>query len=239
MRLRFVLAVTVLLAFAAPSLHSQVLEGDYLRKRTTPSRAFFGIGLMAAQPLGEFDRQIDVGGGVGVHLLFKPARRIPFALRADLGYIIYGQETRRFRPFPRIQVELDTDHSIFFAGIGPQFMVPSGLLRPYLTGSAGLSYFATKSSLEGVDADGEDLLSTTNFDDVTFAYTGAAGLYIPVKKGLRPVSIDMGLRYHGNGTAEYLREGSITDNPDNTVSFTPIRSETNLITYQIGITVGF
>lgn len=238
MRSRFVLAVTSLLA-TAPSLHSQVLEGDFMRKRTTPSRSFFGIGLMVAQPLGEFDRQIDVGGGVGAHLLFKPGRRIPVALRADLGYIIYGQETRRFRPFPRIEVELDTDHSIFFAGIGPQIMVPSGMLRPYVTGSVGLSYFATKSSLEGRDREGEDLLSTTNFDDVTFAYTGAAGLYIPVRKGLQPVSIDLGARYHGNGRAEYLREGSITDNPDNTISFTPIRSKANLITYQVGITVGF
>jgi len=194
---------------------------------------------MVAQPLGELNEQIDVGGGVGAHFLFQPARRIPFAFRADLGYIVYGHETRRFRPFPRIEADLDTDHGIFFAGIGPQFMIPSGVLRPYITGSVGLSYFATKSSIEGRNAEGEDLLNTTNFDDVTFAYTGAAGLYIPVRKGLRPISIDLGARYHGNGRAEYLREGSITDNPDNSVSFTPIRSQANLITYQIGLTVGF
>jgi len=239
MRPKLVLAAIAVLALAAPSLQSQILDGDFLRKRTTPSRAFFGIGLLVAQPLGALDEQIDVGGGVGAHFLFQPARRIPFALRADLGYILYGQESRRFRPFPRIEAELDTDHGIFFAGIGPQFMIPSGLLRPYVTGSVGLSYFATKSSIEGRNSEGEDLLSTTNHDDVTFAYTGAAGLYIPVKKGLRPISIDLGARYHGNGTAEYLREGSITDNPDNTFSFTPIKSQANLITYQLGITVGF
>lgn len=238
MILKSVFALFVLSSACAPILHSQVLEGDYLRKRTTPSKTFFGLGFVVAQPIGEFDRQIDVGGGIEAHVIHQLGRRSPVALRAGLGYIVYGHESRRFQPFPRIEARLNTDNSIFFAGVGPQLMVPSGRFRPYLAGSVGLSYFSTNSSVQGRNAESENLFNTTNFDDATFAYTGTGGLYIPVKKGLRPISIDLGVRYHGNGNAEYLREGSITDNGDNTISFTPIKSQANLVTYHIGVAIG-
>ena len=87
-------------------------------------------------------------------------------------------------------------------------------------------------------ADASPFAHTTNFDDFTFAWTGAAGAYIPVRRGKLPISIDLGARYHYNGRAEYLREGSIRDNPDGSISFLPIKSETNLWVYHLGIAFG-
>jgi hypothetical protein len=51
-------------------------------------------------------------------------------------------------------------------------------------------------------------------------------------------SSDLGVRYHGNGEVEYLKEGDIQDNPDGTITITPTRSEANLLTFQIGVQIG-
>ena len=117
-------------------------------------------------------------------------------------------------------------------------MLPSGAVRPYLNGTVGLSYFFTRSSVEG-SADLEPFASSTNFDDATFAWAAGGGLYIPLRRGRKnPLSLDIGAQYHANGEARYLREGSIQEDGTGEIFFDPIRSQTNLITYRLGITVG-
>jgi hypothetical protein len=241
---RSVLLCALITAAAAPALSAQILDpgSGYLSRRSTPSRTYFGLGLLVAQPVGELDRNIDIGGGLGGHLIHQLDRGGAVAVRLDAGFLIYGSETKRFAPFPqtpRIEAEVETNNTIFFAGVGPQLMVPSGKLRPYVTGAVGFSVFATTSSVSGIDDTSEDLFDTRNHDAGTFAWSGAAGLYIPVRRGNRPISIDLGARYHGNGEAEYLREGiGITDNPDGTYSINRTRSQANLIVYQLGVSFG-
>ena len=38
--------------------------------------------------------------------------------------------------------------------------------------------------------------------------------------------------------AEYLREGDIRDNQDGSITLFPVRSDTDLLTFHIGLTVG-
>ena len=59
-----------------------------------------------------------------------------------------------------------------------------------------------------------------------------------LRGGARPISIDLSARYHGNGEAKYLRKGDIIDHPDGSISFTPNHSETNLWTFQLGVSMG-
>ena len=73
---------------------------------------------------------------------------------------------------------------------------------------------------------------------MTLAYGGGAGLYIPVRRGHSPISIDAGLAYRRNGRADYLLEGGIEDNPDGSITLDPIRSDTDLLTFHIGVSVG-
>ncbi len=159
-------------------------------------------------------------------------------LRIEGGYLRYGHERKRACLIScRITVDVNTDNNIMVFGIGPQLMVPVGFLRPYVTGTAGLSYFFTQSSLEGSN-DSSPFAETKNFDDVVFAWTGGGGLQIPVREGLKPILIDLGVRYHKNGEASYLREGSITDNPDGSTTITPIRSQTNFLSIHLGVMFG-
>jgi hypothetical protein len=225
------------IALAPAPLHAQHFDFDEPRR---PSRAFVGIHLMATQPLGEFDDYIDWGGGIGGEFLYALDRHGALGLRVNMGLMIYGHETKRVPLSPslgRISVDVSTSNNIFVFGVGPQVMLPSGMVRPYLNGTAGLSYFFTRSSVEG-SADFEPFASSTNFDDATFAWSAGGGLYIPLRRRKNPVSLDIGAHYHANGEARYLREGSIREDGTGEIFFDPIRSQTNLVTYRLGITVG-
>lgn len=239
MRIPKAIAFAAVLMLARGAAAQSLDVGSQEQRRTVPSRWFGSISVLAAQPLGEFDDYIDVGGGVSGGVMYQLTPNGPLALRADFGYVLYGSERKRINPFPRLEGDIETNNSIFYAGIGPQVMVPDGRFRPYLGGTVGLSYFFTQSRLDGVTSGTDAILETTNFDDLTFAMTGAGGVYIPLRRGLKPVSLDIGARYHANGRARYLREGSIQDNPDNSITVNPIESETNLLTWHLGVTIGF
>jgi hypothetical protein len=205
-----------------------------------PSRAFIGLNVMAAQPLGEFDKYIDWGGGFGGEFLYALDRDGALGLRINMGLMIYGYETKEVPLSPsagRVRVDINTSNNIFVMSIGPQIMMPSGAVRPYLNATAGWSYFFTHSSVEG-GVDFEPYASSTNFDDGTFSWSAGGGLYIPVRRGRKPISLDVGAQYHANGEVRYLREGSIQDDGIGGVNFDPIRSHTNLITYRLGVTFG-
>jgi hypothetical protein len=205
------------------------------------TRGYVGGRLEFAQPQGEFGERVDQGIGGNVHYIHALDRQGILAVRLDADAITYGHERQRVILSPtvggRILADLVTTNNIAFLGFGPQLGVPNGTLRPYAHGFAGVSYLFTTSSLEG-SASGEPFASTTNFDDLTFAYGGGAGLYVPLRRGVAPISLDLGATYRNAGRAEYLREGDIIDNPDGTVTLRPVRSDTDVLTFHVGVTVG-
>ena len=204
-------------------------------------RSYLGGELTFAQPQGQFSSYVSEGWGGGIHYLLRLDPGGWLGLRADASLVNYGHERQRVLLSPtiggRVTVDLTTNNNIAFVGAGPQVGLPTGVIRPYANGFAGVSYIFTESSVGG-SSSGESFASTTNFDDASFAYGGGAGLYIPVSRRRNPVSVDLGVTYRHNGTAEYLRHGDITDNPDGSITLHPVRSETNLLTFHLGVSVG-
>ena len=213
---------------------------DYEYESRLP-RSYLGGELTAASPQGEFRDYVDSGWGAGMHYLLRADRDGWLALRVDASLLNYGHERQRVLLSPtiggRVSVDLTTDNNIAFIGAGPQIGVPTGAVRPYVNGFAGVSYIFTQSAVRGTSS-GEDFASTTNFDDASFAYGGGGGLYIPIGRRRNPVSLDLGVTYRHNGAAEYLREGDIVDNPDGSITLYPVISQTNLLTFHVGVSVG-
>lgn len=195
-----------------------------------------GGALVLAKPTGEFADYVDMGYGFAGHAVFNPNADGPFGLRADGIFIIYGSETNRYQLLPLIEVDVTTTNQIAAFQFGPQLTLGKGSVQGYGYGQLGFSYFATTSSVEGT-SDATPFANTTNFDDLTFATSAGGGLRFRLASGWTPVSLDLGVRYMRNGRARYLREGSI-EITDDEVIITPVESETNLILYQIGVTVG-
>lgn len=233
------LAVVMVLALAAPA-EAQRRRDDW-DGRVAPPKAYVGLGIIGADPMGDFGELVDDGWGLELDGRFPMGGDGVLALRLDGGFIVYGHE-RRSLCFPppigcRIGADLNTTNTIAFAGIGPEVTVP-GRVSPYLNGSVGFSYFVTESSLSGLD-DNEDLFNTRNYSDFVTAARVGGGLRFQVgntSKG--PVQIDLGVTYHRNGVAEYLRKGDIIDYPDGSIEILPNRTEANLMVFRVGVAFG-
>lgn len=202
---------------------------------------FGGVQAVYGRPVGEFREYVRHGAGLNATLFWTPRRDGPLAVRADGGFLVYGSERKRVcfsgTVGCRVELDLTTTNSIAYLNAGPQLMVPTGAVRPYVNGAIGFSYFATTSQVEGTRSD-EPFASTTNFSDLAFTWLGGGGMLIRLAGGRTPVFLDLGARYNANGQVEYLKRGDIQDNPDGTITFTPTRSEANLVTIHLGVSVG-
>jgi hypothetical protein len=203
---------------------------------TRPARASLGGGAFVAQPVGEFENYVNNGFGGGGHLILRVDPQGFFALRADLGYLVYGHETKRVSlpTAGRVELDVTTSNNILTYSVGPQLMVPTGPIRPYVNVMAGGSYFFTESSVGGSD-NSNTFASTRNFGDNVPSYGYGGGVFIPLAVRNAHVGLDVGARFIRNGHTRYLREGGITDLPDGGYAVSPIESETNLIVYHIGV----
>lgn len=212
-----------------------------------PPRMEVGARVEYAQPVSQFSQNVRRGFGGGGHFILGLDRARILGLRVDADFINYGNESQYFAlssVFRRIDVEQKTSNNIFLATVGPQISVPAGPIRPYVNGGIGLAYFYTQTSLKGSDpntGDQVDLAQTTNYSDNSLAYTGAAGVYIPLPVIAQFASLDIGARYNGIGRTRYLTKGDITNDPNdpNGILITPHESDARFVTYHIGVAVKF
>lgn len=201
------------------------------------SKGLIGFNGSLARPTGEFQQFVDWGGGLGMYGVMNFDRRNQIGLRFGGSFVVYGHESYPAQIVPhvgRIWVDVETENFIVDFGVGPQFTFGRGPIRPYVYGTAGFSYFATVSSLDGMDG-GPDFAHTTNFDDITYALTGGGGLLMSISSR---VSIDMSAQWTFNGEVDYLTRGDIEDNWDGSITVYPIRSEANLMTFRFGLAIG-
>jgi hypothetical protein len=104
-----------------------------------------------------------------------------------------------------------------------------------VNGTVGVAYFFTGSSLRG-DRDGNRFANTTNYDDTALSYGAGAGTYLVLGGGRLPVALDLGVRYQRTPAVSYLSKGGITDYPDGSITVSPNRGPTELLTFQLGVT---
>lgn len=225
-------SILVLGLALAPMTHAEA-------QRSRGPGGSFGLGFVAADPVGELGQLVDQGFG------FELSGGVPMAagghlrMRMDLGVIVYGIERFHYCSFGcRVGTELTTTNSIVYGGIGPEIVLARGDVQPYVHALAGLSGFVTSSNLDDHDGYGS-YGNTTNYSDVVFALRYGGGLRMRVGGGRRPVFVDVGVERHDNGIANYLTRGDIVDHDDGTVTMYPNRSDADLMTFTLGISFGF
>lgn len=212
------------------------------RRESVNPRFALDLHLLGADAVGEFEQFVDGGFGGQVGMRFGLDRRAVVGLRVDGGFMLYGHE-RETLCFPapigcRIGTDLTTTNTVAYGGVGPEIAIP-GTVSPYAFATYGLSWFSTQSSLSGVDDWDEDLFDTRHYGDVVGAARFGGGLRFRVGgHDGGPVAIDLGVDFHRNGVAEYLREGDILDHPDGSITLFPNRTEANYTTFRLGVQIG-
>ncbi|MCE9603084.1 MAG: hypothetical protein K8S21_12845 [Gemmatimonadetes bacterium] len=197
------------------------------------------VSLNIGVPQGAFAENVSIAGGFGGGVIWKVGG--PFALRADLGVMIYGSERRRVPlgggALGLISVDVTTTNSIFGGSIGGQLGVPGPTVMPYVGGMIGFSAFTTTSSVEGSNSSNQPFASSTNSSDFTFAKSAIAGLYIPVGR-TGTVHLDLGVRHTWNGErVRYLTRGDITEDINGDIILSPRESRADILTIVLGVTM--
>ena len=216
--------------------------GSAQAQRRSPRPAgYVSLSFVAADAVGELQGFIDQAYGAQLEGAFPVDPSGTVRLRVDGGFLIYGHERLRYcysLPFGcRLEADLNTTNTVFFAGVGPELALGAGPIEPYVNASMGFAYFVTTSSLAD-DYGYDDYGTTTNFDDVNLAWRAGGGVRVRVKGGRAPVSLDFGVERHENGVADFLTEGDIVDHPDGSITLYPNRSDADFLTFRFGVSFG-
>jgi hypothetical protein len=199
-----------------------------------------GINGAFMQPTGEFEQFVPSGGGFGVNFVSALDPYGILGIRLDGGVLWYGHEHYDVWLGPRLPYDyltMNTDNFIVNLGVGPQITLGHGVMRPYGFGLAGISYFATATTLD--DDWGETYESDTNFEDTQFALSAGGGLLIEIGGRRSPLLLDLGAVWTHNGETTYLREGSIVTDPYGYTVIRPIRSEADHWVFRLGVAFEF
>ena len=211
------------------------------------------VNLMGAFPQGEFKDKIDNGFGITGGYTYGFGNVSPIRLRVggDVGYIVYGRETRT-EPFSwfiqDVVVDVETMNNIVQYGLVAKLSSEEGAIRPYIQGRAGFSYFFTETTIKNQDDDdGDDeIASSKNHSDTTTYASAGAGFLIPIwmqtdaSKSKMTVSIDLRFQYVWGNTAQYLKKGSIHRDADTgKVAYDIQESKTDMSSVHVGVAIGF
>ena len=210
-----------------------------------------GVNFLVGAPKGDFKDNVENAGfGIGGHIGYRFGQS-PFMAGLDLGYMIYGSETRT-EPFsttiPDVFVRVETTNNIFLGHFLLRMQAPYGKIRPYIDGVLGMHYLFTQTAIKDENrTDDETIASTTNQDDVAFSYGTGGGLMVQVhrakkketgKDGLQEVLVNFRIRYLFGSESEYLKEGSIR-RENGAVIYDLITSRTDMLTFQLSVIFGF
>ncbi len=210
-----------------------------------------GLGFIVGSPQGELRNNIDGNGyGLGIEGFVGPDRS-PFSVGLNFGFMNYGHDERTealSTTIPDLKVRVRNDNNIVHGNLVLRFQpVRTGWLRPYADGLVGFKYLYTSTSIENENSwGGEEIASSTNFDDGALSYGVGGGLLFRVHTfdnfaetdRRADLFVDFKVRYLHGGDAEYLRKGSIRTS-EGRVEYDVRKSETDMLVFHLGVSFGF
>lgn len=202
-----------------------------------------GINLTLALPQGEFGEQVDnLGYGLsGEIMFFSPKLRAPFGFGLNVGYYVYGSESRREPMYniPEVFLQVDRTNNLVNFHVVFEIGLPTGRIRPYVQGLFGGQYLFTSTSVKN-ESSYEEFASSTNYDDWAWSYGAGGGISIflagdPVTE-IGAIYLDLKGRYLFGSKAEYLKEGSV-EVIGQQVTYHPSKSKIDMLTLHAGVRV--
>ncbi|MCS3669233.1 hypothetical protein GGP77_003489 [Salinibacter ruber] len=184
-------------------------------------------GIIGGVPVGGLRQNVGTGGGIRLSLAGWMDQR-PVLLGLDVGFFGYGHVEEEV-PFsstvgPRVPVEVSTSNNVLETHLTARLQSRTGRFRPYAEALAGFKYLFTRTRVDEDDFGGnlgDEVASSTNFDD--FALSGGVGAGIDIQvyrqdnpaKEVRRIDLHLGVQYLLGQEAEYLTEGALSDQNGN------------------------
>lgn len=194
-------------------------------------------------PQGEFGKQVDnIGFGLSGEFMFlSPKPRSPFGVGINLGYYVYGNESRSepMWNIPEVSLKVDRTNNLANFHMIFELGLPSGRIRPYIQGLFGGQYLFTETSVKN-ESNEEEFASSTNYDDWAWSYGAGGGISIllagdPITE-IGAIYLDFKGRYLFGSRAEYLKEGAV-EVIGQQVIYHPSKSKTDMLTVHVGVRI--
>ncbi len=239
-----------LMKCAVVSVTAAVLCGS-LVSVTSAGEFHGGLGFSIGSPQGEFRDNVGRNGfGGTIEGFYRPSIS-PVAFGLSLSFLNYGSDSRvepLSTTIPDLKVQVDNDNNIVSGDVVLRYRQPGSFIRPYIDALLGFRYLYTSTSIQEDTkwGGGEEIASSTNFDDMTFEYGAGAGVMVQLyrfenfdKKGSgADLMIDLRCRYIDGGEAEYLKKGSIR-REDGKTSYDVMKSRTDMLLFTLGLVLSF
>lgn len=207
-----------------------------------------GLNLTLAFPDGEFKEQLKrTGIGISMEgLILGPSAYSPFGIGASFSFLNYGNETRRApwsNTIPDVTVDVERTNNILHMHLLFRIAPQMEVVKPYVDLLFGGSYLFTDTKVIS-SKKGEEVTSSTNFDDWAWNYGFGGGIMFKVyenpNENMGKIFVDLKVRMLKGSTAEYLKEGDVIVNTSNgTVTYRTSRSKTDMITANLGVVAYF
>jgi len=208
-----------------------------------------GINFLVLSPEEQFNDNVkNMGYGGSLQALYT-FPETPFSVGLNIGGANYGSETRSEILVWPVSVDVTTSNNMFFMHLMGRVEKDFGIIKPYAEFLFGFNNLTTESKIEDqedFDEDKDDIASNTHLDDTALSYGLGGGLKIKIWEfedteevfmENSKLYLDFKVRYMFGGEAEYLKEGGITKGANNEVILNPSFSETDFISYHIGVSI--
>jgi opacity protein-like surface antigen len=229
---------TRVMALLAVFLLSTGLIATKATGQSSEVRSIFGVDFSVSRPTGEFRQHVGTGYGFDSHLVLGG----PIAVRTDLGIVQYGSQSSLLcyshsRHCDAL-VNVSTHNTVSNLALGPQITANIAGIWPYAHAGIGVSHFATATRVTGAYSD-KVLNEVWNQGSFVLSWTSGAGVMIPLMENWdSALVLNLGVRYHRNGEAEYMRAEDLRQRADGTISGSVTRSEANFLSFRIGVSLG-
>lgn len=207
----------------------------------------FDVGLngLVISPQSGFKENVDrLGFGLAGKFAYNLGES-PFYAGIMIGGANYGSDSRREILVWPVEVEVNTNNNILFTQLLLQARSNFQPIQPYVEGMVGFNYLWTESKIKDIDDydNEDDIASQTHFDDFTWSYGAGVGFLIKLTsfdmdEGSNKIGglyLDFKVRYLFGGEAEYLKEGDIEKGENNKVILNTSASDTDLMSFHIGV----
>ncbi len=209
----------------------------------------FGFNLSMGVPKGEFNENVEnLGWGGSIYGVYNLPNS-PFMVGLDIGLLSYGREVRSERfslTIPDVTVRVVNDNNILLTHLLFRIQPDWGGTKPYFDSLFGFKNLFTTTRIESETIFDEEIAESTNSSDWALSYGLGVGLKIKVFEKFDPdkdehfsLFIDIGMKYLWGGEAQYLKEGSIIRTTPGEVSYDFNQSETDLLLFNLGISMLF
>lgn len=208
-----------------------------------------GVNLTLAFPRGNFyanNKTTGIGGSLEGMFLTAKAGAVSYGLGGNVSFFTIGSEGREAafsNTIPDVTVDVDRSYNLMNFHAMLRLSTNNTLVRPYADVLLGASYLYTSTTVRN-QLSGEGVTSSTNFDDFAWSYGAGAGVmikvYSPKNEGDIPVWLDIKMRYLVGTEADYIKKGGVkVDAANGKVSYDITTSETDILTFNIGVSIPF